>query len=187
MPPSKFKPLSQLPKETLERVWKYIDKRGPDECWPWTGTSRRGYGFIQTQTTRGHAHAKWLAHRIVYYLTTGDDPLDFAICHKCDNPSCNNPAHFFKGTRADNRMDCVHKRRHNFGALHGRARLTEKDVTTIRGLFPHMSARQIAEQYRVARSTIEEIKRGATWIHTSSHVIAKIGRRQAESCQDPSR
>lgn len=46
----------------LERLWAKVDKRGPDECWPWQARrSPKGYGDIA-----GPAGKSMLAHRAVW-------------------------------------------------------------------------------------------------------------------------
>lgn len=168
MPQIKSRPLSEIPRNILERIWLYIEVKGPDECWPWTSSTRNGYGVLQTLHVKPGPRRKRLAHRIAFYLSTGTDPLDLKVCHSCDNPPCCNPRHLFLGTSIDNRMDCVHKKRHNFGETHGRHRLTETDVSAIRKLHESgMSSIKIAAHFCVAHSTIREITRGATWKHLS--------------------
>ncbi len=167
MPKQKFKPLAPIPLEILERLWYHIEVRGPDECWPWTSATSHpfGYGTIQTHHP---IYKKLMAHRVAYYLQTSVDPEQLNVCHRCDNPPCCNAGHLFLGTAADNRLDCVHKRRHNFGGLHGRALLDESKVQIIWGLYGSgISTRKIAKQFGVSRSTIQEITRGATWKHVN--------------------
>ena len=82
-----------------------VDKRGPDECWPWTGAiNRQGYGKVSS-------HGRWLrAPRVAWYLAHGEQPPAF-VCHSCDNPLCCNPAHLWIGTSLDNNRDAVAKGR----------------------------------------------------------------------------
>ncbi len=95
--------------EGAKRFWSKVDKRGPSECWNWTAsTMSQGYGCFQHHRTR-RASSRWawifihgeIADRCMY------------VCHRCDNPSCCNPAHLFLGTQGDNLRDAYAKGRHS--------------------------------------------------------------------------
>ena len=91
-----------------DAFWMKVDKREPDECWPWLGTTQgkdgRGYFFF-----RGF---KIIAPRYSFYLANGRflEKGEFA-CHSCDNPSCVNPAHIWAGDAFSNMQDAVKKGR----------------------------------------------------------------------------
>lgn len=125
------------PPNTLEDVWRYVDKRGPDDCWPWTSnTGPNGYGAF-TVNYKGYK-----AHRIVYFLTYGGIDLSAPkrnhqngfVLHRCDNPCCCNPAHLFLGSILENMADKVAKGRqhHPRGELQGRSTLLDEDARRIR-------------------------------------------------------
>lgn len=117
------------PPNTLQDVWKYVDKRGHDECWPWTGALRRGgYGAF-TLKRRGV-----VASRAAFHSSTGIDPGTHFVCHSCDNPACCNPAHLFLGSATDNVRDMNTKGRGRppKGSSHWSTRLTEDAVRDIR-------------------------------------------------------
>jgi len=75
-----------------ERLWTKIDRRGPDECWPWLASKNQaGYGKIGAG---GYGTTPLYAHRVVKELVDGPPPAaDMVIDHLCRNPSCCNPAH----------------------------------------------------------------------------------------------
>ena len=62
--------LLRLPLE--QRFWAWVDKRGPDECWPWTAfITEKGYG--QFSPARGTGTSP---HRMAYRLAVGPVPDD---------------------------------------------------------------------------------------------------------------
>lgn len=100
--------LSILPLLTgkhIERFWSKVDKRGPDDCWPFVGA--RGYGAFVIGR-RGIT-----ASRVAWTLRNQEELGDRLACHSCDNRWCCNPAHIWPGTHADNNRDTVSKRRHH--------------------------------------------------------------------------
>jgi hypothetical protein len=90
-----------------EDFWARVHKAGADDCWNWSGgRSSDGYGVHKIRR-----YYRTAAHRIAYALANQEEPGDFHVCHRCDNPVCCNPAHLFLGTAADNAQDKVQKGR----------------------------------------------------------------------------
>ena len=144
-----------------ERFNARVDKRSPDECWPWLGTrDDKGYGRIGAGT-----HSKYrLAHRVAYEMTYGTIPDGAHVCHHCDHPWCVNPRHMFLGSNDDNIADKVRKGRARGakrGAEHHNAKLTAEQVRAIR----HDQRTQvaIAADYGIGQHTVSAIKRRKTW------------------------
>ena len=93
-----------------ERLNHYIDKRGPDECWPWTGALGRGYGIIWANGVSSRAY------REAFKLWVGPVPAGAHLDHVCHDPSvcsltvdcphrsCCNPAHLKAVTPRANTM-----------------------------------------------------------------------------------
>lgn len=126
MPRTTPKPLPQLTDKDKARFWRKVEKRGPDECWPWKAAHLpTGYGlfhFGQDRTV--------VATRVSFFLATGEDPVGFQVQHACDNPPCVNPAHLKKGTPWDNTLDMWDRNREAPG-IKG-ARLAGEDLELTR-------------------------------------------------------
>lgn len=147
---------SDMTIEDIDLFIAHIDRSGgPRSCHVWTGpTFSDGYGFF----------TKWgPSHRITYELKNGPIPEGVVVRHKCDNPACCNPTHLEIGSHADNRADCVERRRHARGPKHGHSKLTASQVRFIRTHHKGWTHAQIAEKYGVSRSTITKIRNGSTY------------------------
>lgn len=94
-----------------ERFWQRVEKRGPDECWPWTGAKNgNGYGRMKIDGR------PMLAHRLAYEfskkrLRANGDYHGRVVRHSCDNPSCCNPVHLIACDQRANIADMVKKGR----------------------------------------------------------------------------
>lgn len=87
------------PKRPIEeRFWEKVDKRGPDECWPWTAARSGQYLYGRL----GRDGRVTRAHRVAYELAVGPIPEGMQVMHICDNPPCCNPAHLGLGTNLEN-------------------------------------------------------------------------------------
>jgi hypothetical protein len=145
-----------------ERFWAKVDKSlGDHQCWNWQAAKlQAGYGQFKASSYIMH-----LAHRFSYELHFGPVPDGMYVCHRCDNPSCVNPAHLFAGEPKDNSGDMVAKGRNRSGilpgALNGNARLSLEQVKAIRN--SNVSCRKLAAEYGVGSSQIHRIKQGQAW------------------------
>lgn len=160
------------PRQPLaERFWAKVEQDGPvprhcpelGACWTWTGRRQGGYGRFDLPEPQGGV----FAHRVAYELLVGAVPAGLQVLHRCDNPSCVNPAHLFVGTHQDNMADRDSKGRGQHGERHSRARLSEDSVRAIRARYAHggVSWRALGREYGVARSTIQAIIQGTSWKH----------------------
>jgi hypothetical protein len=92
-----------------ERFWPKVDKRGPDECWPWNKTiTANGCGVFMSKATG--KKTVYIAYRVAWYLANGRQPIAL-VCHHCDNRECCNPDHLFEGNQRDNMRDMNAKKR----------------------------------------------------------------------------
>lgn len=136
----------------------------PDACWIWQGSlTSKGYGQISDRARSIRAH------RLAWELEHGEIPEGMQVCHRCDTPSCCNPAHLFLGTNAENQHDKRSKGRSARGTANGGGgKLTEADVTTIRAaLAEGESLTTIANRHGVTRQLIAGIRDGKKWSHTT--------------------
>ena len=169
-----------------ERLWRQIEKRGPDECWPWIAESSiRGYGYISTGGKRGK---KELAHRAAWIVTHGPIPdgdgyHGTVVMHLCDNRLCCNPAHLRLATQAENVAD-MHEKGRSYtgprpvGENHGNAKLTDELVREIRTSVESGAA--IARRLGMDRGTINGLRRGKGWEHVALETDPALRRHAGE-------
>jgi hypothetical protein len=90
------------------RFWARVDRRRPNECWPWLGTlNPEGYGSIVD-----NGRLRRVTNVSLELAGCPKPPDKHHACHSCDNPACVNPAHLWWGTVSENMLDCVRKGRH---------------------------------------------------------------------------
>jgi hypothetical protein len=157
-----------MPLTTVERYLAKVDVRGSDECWPWTAaTDRDGYGIFWGGERYPHNNAPimvkatrwgWKHHR-------GTDPGKLLVRHTCDNPPCQNPAHWLLGTNADNMRDMRERGRGHgpgFGEANHQTVLTDAQVRIIRASYiPYVVSQQaLADEFHVSREHIRDIVSG---------------------------
>lgn len=66
------------------RFWSYVDRRGDDECWPWTGyVDENGYGTFRVGDKIRKAHV-WAYEHFVGPVPEDKPELDHA-CHSNDD------------------------------------------------------------------------------------------------------
>lgn len=101
----------------LVRFWANVDRRGPDDCWPWIGLRySNGYGRYADREHRGWSYA----HRLIMEIKNGAPvPKASWVCHHCDNPPCVNPAHLYIGNASTNAQDRERRNRGNRGSRIG--------------------------------------------------------------------
>lgn len=155
-------PIHGVPAE--QRFWKKVDKGdGPDACWHWTA-SRSDFGHGQFVPVAGES--PWRAHRFSWTLAHGPIPDGLCVRHRCDNPSCVNPAHLDLGTLLDNARDMVERKRNHLGSARPESKLTEERVLDARRrAAAGESHRSIAADFGVTSGAIAQAVAGKTWRH----------------------
>ena len=108
--------LAQLAAARAKRTWhhksadelflaKIASDRPNDRCWEWIGWKNYlGYGRFSYRVDRA-VPISVSAHRYSFESTHGPIPPGLVVRHKCDNPSCVNPAHLELVMQADNQRD----------------------------------------------------------------------------------
>lgn len=121
------------------RFWEKVLQKSPTECWPWLAATTKGYGAIGWRTV------VMAAHRVSYALwnncnlTASDE-----VMHLCNNPSCVNPYHLYKGTHAEN--------------MEHTGLFTVEQIQYIRA--SQTSARKLAKDFNCSHTTINKIRSG---------------------------
>src|SRR3954468_6224334 len=81
-----------------QRFWAKVDRRGPEECWLWTGgKDSKGCGSIGAGGKSGRILS---AHRVADELAHGPIPSGLHVLRECGRPDCTNPAHMRLVTNA---------------------------------------------------------------------------------------
>lgn len=156
-------------KSVEERFWEKVDRRGADDCWFWTATrTPAGYGHFRIGSQTNGTRRKEMSHRLAYQLATGNEiPKGTVVMHACDNPPCCNPAHLSVGTYAENGKAAYDRKRRvsliKPGETSPRAILSAKDVEYIQQTGYAKSARELAAELGVGRSTITAVRTGQNW------------------------
>ncbi len=144
----------------MERLMKRVEKTA--ECWNWTGSKdQHGYGRMRVDGK------PILVHRIVWKDLFGPINYKQFVCHKCDNPSCVNPAHLFVGDQQANMDDKMSKGRHHYGVSkgesHGMAKITPDIVRAIRA--SGETGVVLALRFNLSKTHVSDIRNYKTWKH----------------------
>lgn len=157
--------LLRIDEKAKARFWSKVDRRGADECWPWTAAAgREGYGVFSVRLDSKVTH--FVPSRVAWTDTYGLIPRGLMVCHKCDTPGCCNPRHLFVGTNHDNMRDMAEKGRSMAGERNCKAKLTERDVPLIRAAVASGESRtSVAARFGLHYSTVARISNRRYWKH----------------------
>ena len=148
-------------RKTVDDFWDSVNIDSGTNCWEWTGPVMSGTGY-------GNAHINGRAvspHRYVYESYYGAIPSGKLVCHECDNRLCCNPSHLFLGSHKDNTRDAISKDRLAKGERHGRAKLKESDILSIRDIWNNgnYGEREIGEMFGITQSMVSMIIHKRKW------------------------
>lgn len=159
----------------LERFHASYEKKGPDECWPWTGRMWHGmeYGLFKAKELNNRAMA---ASRASWIIHNGPITVPkLVVRHTCDNPRCVNPGHLIIGTYRQNSKDCIERGRINRGEDRPQSKLTEEVVSQMRIRRQNgESFRKLADEYGVAINCAVSAIKGVTWKHITTPVPTRV-------------
>lgn len=181
--------LDDVTGDAHQRFWSKVDKRGPDECWPWTGCTKYGYGQLR-QRIGPRSHNKQIgipAQRVSYELANGSISSERLVQHSCHTSLCVNPKHLVEGTHEDNMAGMREAGRSLSGARNPRARLSVDDVNDIRRARRNgVILKDLATKYGVDFTTIDYAARGGSWGSGISEppVKAKLRRISKDQLQE---
>jgi hypothetical protein len=108
---SRVREIGEIPLGVQWLFAKKVERRGPDECWPWTGaTNSKGYGRFRIGDNL------FLPHRVAYTIANGAFTNlrrhhGSVVMHECDNPRCCNPKHLVLADQHANVLDMMAKGR----------------------------------------------------------------------------
>lgn len=108
---SRAREIPPMTRDEQLRLWGYVDMRGDEECWPWTGgAGASGHGRFLLQGVLYSPH-RLICHLHVGSLNGGEGYHGKVAMHTCDNPRCCNPKHLRVGTQKENAKDMADKGR----------------------------------------------------------------------------
>ncbi len=130
------------PKQLVERFWSRVDKRKPEECWPWKATLfNTGYGmFYAGEKTKSGNPKSTGTHRFIAELKIGRRlKKDEWALHECDNKNCCNPKHIYVGDHDDNMKDRQERNRTSRADKHSQIIKESPGIIAMRGSRNHQS------------------------------------------------
>lgn len=153
-------PIPVLGLDDMMRFWDKIDRRGPDECWNWTGGCT-GNEERRRRPVFKIGQISYTAARVAWRIQHGQDPGEFLVCHSCspmardDRQLCVNPAHLWLGTYSENLADAASK---GEAPTKNRSKLMDHDVREIRILrAAGVGPTEIGSIYNLTRKQIHRI------------------------------
>lgn len=128
-----------------------------DGCllWPY---GNKAYGVLKRN------NRNYPVHRLACEEIHGPPPTPkHEAAHRCGNSRCCNPGHVRWATHSENQLDRIQHDTHVRGERHHKAKLSEMDVVTIRGLRGKITQREVSSRFGISITHVRAIQSGASW------------------------
>ena len=144
------------------RFWAKVDKRGPNECWPWLGWRKpKGYGRFYL------GGRDQPAHRVSLEIAGVSIPDGHEPDHLCEHTWCVNPAHIEVVTTRENILRQKTRERARAVILDApmvsNAKLTAVQVRKIRA--DPLSTPKLAKKLGLSFYLIRRVRRRECYMH----------------------
>lgn len=124
-----------------------------EDCWLWPqGCTTAGYGVMWEPDFGGKGNAQYVHIEAARLWVKRSKPDSVMVRHSCHEPKCFNPQHLTWGTHLDNMRDKRHRTLIEAGITPYHLYLIKTN---------NLSERKTAVMYRVTRSLITRIRKGA--------------------------
>lgn len=153
----------------VTRFWAAVDRRGDDECWPWTKSLRNknnphgSYGAIKQGEKLLNSHC------VSFAIHHGEVPKGKIVLHSCDNRLCCNPKHLSAGTPGKNIKEMHERGRANMpiGERAWNVRITSEQARLILAvqIVTGLGERRIAKRVGIPYSTVKGVIARKNWRH----------------------
>lgn len=153
---------SEWTQELLVRFWAKVTRRGPTDCWLWTGAVTGTGSVKHGQFNTGRRDGKQQnikAHRFAWEVLRGGIPDGFQVNHHCDVPICCNPNHLYVGTQVDNLNDARRRGR----LIDGKHLIKVDDLglaDILTNYRPGQNGKQLAAKYAISLVSLCRIVNG---------------------------
>ena len=146
-----------------ERFWQRVLCDVRTRCWLWQPlppNGEHGCIYLNGRTEK--------AHRVAWYIMTGEWPAEKHVLHTCDVAACVNLEHLYLGGPIENTRDKLSRGRNNppIGERARHAKLTAADIPVIRQRrLAGETLSRIAADYPIGLSAVYAITSRQSWQH----------------------